>query len=184
MKKNNKKQTAAQRVFSSYTTYISETVIETYGPSYANQETMRNTWRNKIPYTDEIADFLVFKTNMYIRFLDARDSNSTNPQFLQALTHLIADYLSAYTMHSPKKLTRKKAKEILNKLLYDNSAYIRNLLERQAMERNARDTRHTSAYKHPNGNKKKRQQQSAKHKFAEKQNQKQATVIEIVIKQR
>ena len=182
--KNNKKQTAAQRAFSSYTTYISETVIDTYGPSYANQETMRNTWRNQIPYTDEIADFLVFKTHMYIRFLDARDSNSTNPQFLRALTHLMADYLSAYTMHSSAKITRKRAKEILKKLLYDNSAYIQTLLARQELERNARESRHKNAYKRPNSIQKKKQQQSAKRKFNEKQNQKQATVIEIVIRQR
>ena len=96
----------------------------------------------------------------------------------------MADYLSAYTMHSSAKITRKRAKEILKKLLYDNSAYIQNLLARQELERNARESRHKNAYKRPNSIQKKKQQQSAKRKFNEKQNQKQATVIEIVIRQR
>ena len=182
--KNNKKQTAAQRAFSSYTTYISETVIDTYGPSYANQETMRNTWRNQIPYTDEIADFLVFKTHMYIRFLDSRDSNSTNPQFLEALAREIADYLSAYTVRNPKHANRKKAKEVLKIELYDESSYIQNLLARQAAARDARDSSHRHTYKRPNGPKKKKQMQDAQSKFNSARNQQNSQIIEIVVKKR
>ncbi len=122
MNKDKTKQTAAQRAFSLYTKQISELIISKYGPSYSTYEDVKNTWRNVIPYTKEIENFLIFQTKMYIRLLDSRDPNSTNLQFLSALIYLIADYLSAYTMHADAYLTRKKAKEYLKKELYENSA--------------------------------------------------------------
>lgn len=141
MTKNSKKQTATQRIFAAYTKYISELVLDKYGPSYSTQEEMRNSWRHKIQYSSEIENFLIFKTQMFIRFLDSRDSNSTNPQVLDALTREIADYLSAYTMRVPNVPTRKKAKTILKHTLYDNSSYIRYLLINQELKRNDRDKR-------------------------------------------
>lgn len=70
---------------------------------------------------------------------DSRDSNSTNPEFLKALITLIADYLSAYTQNNPEITNRKKAKEQLNRALYNQSAYIQNLLTVQAENRMRRD---------------------------------------------
>lgn len=183
MNKNNKKQTAAQKLFASYTIYITDIMLEEYGPSYATRAEIRNTWRYKIPYTNEIENFLIFKTKMYIRLLDTRDSNSTNPQFLDALTQLMADYLSAYTMHNPEKLSRKKAKEILKQALYDNSAYIQSLLEHQEIMRELRDKRKNSTYKKPSRNKQRRQQDT-KRKFQNIKQQNNCKIIEIKIKQR
>ena len=108
MKKNLHKQSAAQRIFGQYAVCITEKLLEKYGPSYASQSVIRNTWRNTFPYDKRVEDFLIFETKMYIRNLDRRDSNSTNPQFLLALTKLMADYLSAYTMKSNDTKTRKR----------------------------------------------------------------------------
>lgn len=129
------KQSAAQRTFAQYTQYITEAFLEKYGYSYENQSNVRNTWRAKHPYSKEAEDLLIFKSKMFIRFLDARNSNSTNPQFLKALTGLMADYLSAYSMKNPDVPNRKKAKEMLNRALYDQSVYIQDLLARQAVSR-------------------------------------------------
>lgn len=142
---NNKRNkiSAAQKTFSAYTKYITEEFLEKYGASYSNAESVKNTWRHKTPYYKEIEDFLIFKSKMFIRLLDTRDSNSTNPEFLKALIDLISDYLSAYTQKSSEKIKRKKAKEQLNRILYNQSAYIQTLLEKQAINRAKRNHRQT-----------------------------------------
>ncbi len=134
---NNKrnKMSAAQKTFSTYTKYITEEFLDKYGASYSTVESIKNTWRHKTPYNKEVEDFLIFKSKMFIRLLDTRDSNSTNPEFLKALINLISDYLSAYTQNSPENIKRKKAKEQLNRILYNQSAYIQNLIEKQAINR-------------------------------------------------
>jgi len=135
MNKNQNQQSAAQRLFAQYVKYITQIVVTEYGPSYSDPKEIRNTWRYTFSYSKKIEDFLIFQTKMYIRTLDARDSNSTNPQFLRALVKLMSDYLSAYTMRSSDTMTRKKAKQVLESALYEQSAYIQNLLMRQAMAR-------------------------------------------------
>lgn len=156
MNKNWQQQTAAQRTFSQYVKYITKIVLEEYGPSYANPNEILNTWRKLFPYSKTVEDFLIFKTKIFIRTLDGRDSNSTNPQFLQALIREISDYLSAYTMKNPNIHTRKKAKTLLFDALYNQSAYIQNLLNRQMIARNQRDAKHhkykRTYNKHPGNN--------------------------------
>lgn len=140
MNKNNPNRiSASQKTFSTYTKHITEEILATYGPSYSTPETVKNSWRHKTPYKKEIEDFLIFKSKMFIRLLDPRDSNSTNPEFLKALITLIADYLSAYTHKNSEIPTRKKAKELLFRTLYNQSAYIQNLLAIQAEKRTRRD---------------------------------------------
>lgn len=178
-----KKQTAAQKTFSAYTGYISKLVIEKYGPSYSTYEEVRNRWRNLIPYSAEIENFLIFQTKMYVRFLDSRDSNSTNPQFLESLAKLMADYLSAYSMQNPKYATRKKAKEMLKKELYDNCSYIQHLLARQAAARDAQDSNKRKTYKRPTRAKQKQSAEAAKADFKRKRILR-AVQIEIKIKSR
>lgn len=140
MNKNNPNRiSASQKTFSAYAKYITEEFLEKYGASYTTSESVKNSWRYKTPYSKEIEDFLIFKSKMFIRLLDSRDSNSTNPEFLKALITLIADYLSAYTQNNPEITNRKKAKEQLNRALYNQSAYIQNLLTVQAENRMRRD---------------------------------------------
>ena len=167
MKKNLHKQSAAQRIFGQYAVYITEKLLEKYGPYYASQSVIRNTWRNTFPYDKRVEDFLIFETKMYIRNLDRRDSNSTNPQFLLALTKLMADYLSAYTMKSNDTKTRKKARQMMERILYDQSAYIQHLLETQEIARmNKRAAHYVHAHKNsPQA----RSNKNAKHQFNEKQ---------------
>lgn len=184
MDKYQQKQTAAQKTFSAYTKYISKLVIEKYGPSYSDPQEIRNRWRNLIPYCPEIENFLIFQTKMYIRFLDSRDSNSTNPQFLEALVKLMADYLSAYTMQKNSNITRKKAKELLRAELYDNCSYIQHLLARQAAAREIQDASKRYTYKRPSRERQKQAQESAKRNFNEERNMRSIQVIKITIKKR
>lgn len=158
MNSKRNKISAAQKTFSTYVKYITEEFLEKYGASYSTAESVKNTWRHKTPYNKEVEDFLIFKSKMFIRLLDTRDSNSTNPEFLKALIDLISDYLSAYTQNSPENIKRKKAKEQLNRVLYDQSTYIQSLLEKQAM-------------KHAKNNRRQKQYvREARNKKSEKQN--------------
>lgn len=153
MNSKRNKTSAAQKTFSAYTKYITEEFLEKYGTSYSTAESVKNTWRHKTPYNKEVEDFLIFKSKMFIRLLDTRDSNSTNPEFLKALIDLISDYLSAYTQNSPENIKRKKAKEQLNRVLYDQSTYIQSLLEKQAMK-HAKNNRRQKQYVREARNKK------------------------------
>ena len=134
----NKKQSASQAKFGEFTRKISAEVIERYGPSYATQDTVRNTWRAELPYTQEIADLLVLKARVFVRMLDEGSADSKNMGFLDALTTLMADYLSAYTMRAPGVPKRKVAKEILKRQLFTEFPYIIKLKAAQESARNAR----------------------------------------------
>ncbi len=184
MNKNNKKQTAAQKVFAAYTKHISELVIKKYGPSYSTYTEIRNKWRYLIPYNEAIEAFLIFQTKMYIRFLDSRDPNSTNPDFLKALVRLMADYLSAYTKNNPGQNSRKKAKELLNIALYDKCSYIQNLLTRQMATREAKNISKRRTYKRPNPNKRKTNRTAETNKFMNRKNLATLQIVEITIKKR
>lgn len=178
------RQTAAQKVFSNYTQYISKLVIDKYGPSYTTQQDIRNRWRNLIPYSIGIEDFLIFQTKMYIRFLDSRDPNSTNPQFLESLVKLMADYLSAYTMQKENHMTRKKAKELLKAELYDNCSYIKNLIARQTAAREIKNSAHNNTYKRPTSRKQKQINENAKREFGKVKVYSTIKIVEIKIKNR
>ena len=184
MNKNYKKQTAAQKVFSTHTIHITNMILEKFGPSYATKAEVRITARRKIPYAPEVENFIIFQTKMFIRFLDSRNSDSTNPQFLNALTNLMADYLSAYTMHNHNIPTRKKAKEILKHTLYDNSSYIQKLLARQEMEREARDKRRNNVYKKSAQHRKNQKNKDAQKNFYAAKAKQSNQIIEIVIRKR
>lgn len=136
----NKKQTASQAKFSEFTRKISTEVIERYCPSYSTLDTVRNTWRANLPYTQEIADLLVLKARVFVRMLDEDSSDSKNLGFLDALTTRMADYLSAYTMRAPDVPKRKVAKEILKRQLFTEFSYIVKLKAKQQF---ARNTKHT-----------------------------------------
>ena len=182
MNKNWQQQTAAQRTFSQYVKYITKILLEEYGPSYANPNEILNTWRNLFPYSKTVEDFLIFKTKIFIRTLDGRDSNSTNPQFLQALIKEIADYLSAYTMKNPNVHTRKKAKMLLFDALYNQSAYIQNLLTQQSIARRKREQRQKT-YKRMSRNKQKNIDDAAR-KFTDNQRVQVHIIETVIIKRR
>ena len=168
--------------FSQYAKYITKIVLEEYGPSYANPNEILNTWRNLFPYSKTVEDFLIFKTKIFIRTLDGRDSNSTNPQFLQSLIKEIADYLSAYTMKNPNIHTRKKAKMLLFDALYNQSAYIQNLLTQQSIARRKREQRQKT-FKRPSRNKQKNIDDAAR-KFTDNQRVHIHIIETVIIKRR
>lgn len=142
---NNKenKKSATQVAFERYTREITIAFLDKFGPSYATQSIVRNSWRHKIPYSPEAHQFLILQSIMFLRTLSASDSNSTHPDFLNALTTLMADYLSLYTMQGNinnelgvnKKQIRTAAKNDLKQALFTQCDYINNLFARQKANR-------------------------------------------------
>lgn len=139
-------KSAARIKFSEYVKYISDYMLINYGPSYST----RTNVRKRTEYKPEIEQDLIFQTRTFIKLLSSSSSNSTNPEFLRALTNLMADYLSGYTMHKPNCPNRKKVKELLQSELYDENPYIKDLLARQAAAREARNHKPVTA-KRPAG---------------------------------
>lgn len=134
-----KQHLAALMLFkSNYIPYISELFLNEYGRSYQSFETVKNNWRRDNMYSAVAEEFLIFKSKMFIRFLDTRDSNSTNPQFLRRLAYLMADYLAAYTHRKPGCVNRPAAYKELKKVLYDENPYIQKMLEQQAEKKQAK----------------------------------------------
>ncbi|MBE6461607.1 MAG: hypothetical protein E7006_02055 [Alphaproteobacteria bacterium] len=131
---------AAQQLFHEYIMETSKKFISSFGPAYMFQHEVRNRWRNEIPYSEKAEDFLVYDTRLFLRLLNDKNPNSTNPVFLKSLINLIVDYLSAYTMRAPGR-TRNAAKKILKDKLWDNNPYIQNMLARQAQTKQERKHR-------------------------------------------
>ncbi len=129
-------QTAVQKAFAEYTLYITAEFVDQYGASYVRSQDIRNAWRHTTKYNEEIELFLIVKSKTFIRALDARSSNSTNLQFLDALTNRMADYLSAYSAKNPAIMKRKHARDILKQELFHKSSYI-NFLRAQQSKKHA-----------------------------------------------
>ncbi len=144
MTKFSNAQTASQRVFATYTRSISELFLDKYGASYATQENTRNTWRASAEYSRDAEEFLILQSRIFIRMLDSRDPNSTNPQFLKSLTNLMADYLSAYTKKNPIYHSRNEAKAALKELLFTKFGYINRLQNAQTAARRASQVRNNA----------------------------------------
>ncbi len=132
MTKNKNKPSAAQKLFSEYTQEITRMFLEEFGPSYATQNEVRNTWRHNVAYSEAAQKFLIMQTLVFLRLLNTTNENGHNLQFLEKLTKLMADYLSAYTMRDPDISTRKQAQKKLQKQLFEESSHVRYLANSQA----------------------------------------------------
>ncbi len=139
LKFNRTKPSAAARVFTQeYTPFIQDKVVSYYGPSYSRVTDFGNAWRTKITWSQEIEDYAIFQSRLFIIMLDSKSSNSTNPQFLKALTQMIAEYLAKFSIQAPNPQTRKSATTKIENQLFHKNSYIQKML---AAQKDARDAR-------------------------------------------
>lgn len=131
---------AVHATFNKYIAHISKKAIEAHGASYMTYQDCKNNWRFQLPYSANTEAFLIMQTKVFIRMLDARDARSTNLGFLKPLVNEMADFLSAYTMRAGDV---KRSQEIkrLKAELWDNNAYIQELMARQAENRKNKEPR-------------------------------------------
>ena len=138
-KKFKHKQTAAQKQFAHFARYITELFVGSdFAKSFMTAEEIGNRWRQECDYKPEAVDFLILQSSTYLRLLSEKSPNATNPQFLEALVHLMADYLSAYTMRGGG--TRKHAKVVLEKVLFSENPYIQLLIVEQEKKHQTKRT--------------------------------------------
>ena len=84
-KQKNQKQgeTVADKLLGKYKQYIAEEVYENHGLGPRGKD----NWIESFPYSTSMEAFIIKNTKLWIRLLDSRDSNSSNPQFLKALVN-------------------------------------------------------------------------------------------------
>lgn len=130
-----KKSAVVSGQLNQYARNISEHVIETYGGSYQTYEELGDSWRTCFAYSQEIENYALRETKLYIRMLDLRNGMAKDPNFLYPLIDLISQYLAEYTVRKNPNQTKEAEYERLQQLLWDENQYIRKLLMHQAAKR-------------------------------------------------
>lgn len=135
------KQTPVQKQFSDFVEHITNLFVGSdFSKSYMTPEDIKNRWRYECAYKPEAVDFLILQSKTYLHMLSKESPNARNPQFLETLVKLMADYLSAYTMRGGS--TRKNAKVVLEKVLFSENPYIQLLIAEQKQKNQTRRTPH------------------------------------------
>ena len=142
-KQKNQKQgeTVADKLLAKYKEYIAKEIYENHGLG----PRAKNNWIESFPYSVKMETFVIKNTKLWIRLLDSRDSNSTNPQFLKALVNRIVAYLAQWAEDAPKR-TRNSTVKFLKNELWDNNSYIQGMILWQ--QQRAQRTPQTVAAKH------------------------------------
>ena len=128
------KECAAHQEFLKYKPYIIGCMLEKFGKSYDNVESLRDRWFHLYAYSQDIEKFLILKSQDYLYTrVSTRDL-----KFLRALVKYMADYLSEYTMRKVqtedkdiRRATRKEQKKILFDEIYAKCHYIQHLVFKQ-----------------------------------------------------
>ncbi len=121
---NEQMEAQNKTMFYKYTRYITEKVMDKYGASYENMDTMGHYWRDNLPYSAETENFIVFETKIFIRLFVTTKNGWALRQFIDG----ISDYLSAYVKRAPDTGSRNRARKKLRNLLYNQSAHIQYII--------------------------------------------------------
>lgn len=113
-----------KQITGKYIEFIATEVIKSFGGSYQTYETMGKVWRQKLPYTQQIEDFLILKTNVFLAFLDVRDQGNFN--LMYKVSYNIAEHLSKYLVKKSPDLTREiVTNTVIEKIFLNSSRFIR-----------------------------------------------------------
>lgn len=110
------------KIIADYIEFIGKEVVDTFGGSYQNYQTLGKEWRQKIGYTPTIENFIINKTNLFLRLQSVRDKNNFNMMY--NLCYDISDHLSNYIVKKSPDLTKKAATNIVwNKIFFNSKAF-------------------------------------------------------------
>lgn len=129
--------------YKTYVPEISKKVIDAFGDSYITFNDLKDSWRKQLNYSKAASDYLILETKTFIRLLDQRNQDSTNPQFLDSLTGLMADYLSVYFVRSAEASTQQDVIKDLKDKFYHQNNCIQFLLTQQKKRRAAKRKKNT-----------------------------------------
>lgn len=122
---------AGAEFYKNYIQFISKNVVLEYGKSYQYSDTLRHSWRSKIPHTAQVADFLILHTKTYIRIQGSR-----NLEFLEKFAELVAGYLSTFFNKIPGYGTQKEEFNKLMATFYWDFSYVKSIKEQNAAKFN------------------------------------------------
>ena len=121
-KKGNKMATAKQ-ITAQYIEYIGREVVDNFGGSYQNYDTLGKVWRKNLDYTPKIEAFLMTKTKFFLRLLDSRDQ--TNFNLIYKVSGNIGEHLSKYLIKKSPDVTRKSvAADVVKDIFLTSERFI------------------------------------------------------------
>lgn len=104
----------SNQITAKYREYIARDVVEKFGASYQNYETIGKVWRQKFPYSAEIEKFIVTDTRVFLRLLDVCDKGNMNMMY--KVCYNISEHLSKYFV---KKVSGETRENVTQQLLHD-----------------------------------------------------------------
>lgn len=113
----------SKQLMAEYLEFIGRVVVDKFGVSYQIYETDGKSWRQQLKYRDDVADFIMLRTNLFLRLLSERDQSNFNMMY--KVCDGIAEHLSKYFSKKSPDLTRKVvAGEILDKIFLQSPRMI------------------------------------------------------------
>lgn len=107
-------------------------------------------WYSDIPFKTQTLNMLIEKSILFMRVINGDNSNTTHPDFLNALTNRMVNYLAKYMVRSnilvasgvasqeKRRLEYARAEDSLKKSLYSECEYIQKLFASQKAKRKLR----------------------------------------------
>lgn len=106
-----------------YINFIAEEVIDNFGGSYQNYQTLGKTWRQQMPYNPATERFILKQTSLFLRMLDIRDLGNFNMMY--KVCYNIADHISKYLAKKSPDLTREVvADKVLNDIFFESEYFV------------------------------------------------------------
>ena len=113
----------AHDITGEYIKFIGTHVIEQFGGSYQNYQTIGKVWRQQFHYSPEIEDFILTKTKLFLNIPSFRTQNNFN--LMYKVCNNIGDYLSKYLVKRSPDLSRKQvADEVVSEIFLNNKTFV------------------------------------------------------------
>lgn len=114
---------STKEISAKYNEYISKAVIDKFGGSYVNYQTLRNRWRREMEYRPEIEEFILQETKVFFRLLDICDYGNLNMMY--KVSKEMADYLSAYMVRKSENSKRSQVKrQLIDELFLKSNNFV------------------------------------------------------------
>ena len=109
---------------------ISNAVIDKFGGSYQNYETLCKTWRQQMDYRPEIEEFIL-SNNDIVLVKALPDYAVRDLNCMYGLCNGIAEYLSKYMIKKSVGLTRATVQdEVVNRIFFNSPVFIKHFQAR------------------------------------------------------
>ena len=112
-----------KQITAQYVEYIGTQVVNKFGGSYQTYQTLGKTWRQEMLYRQDIENFIMYRTDLFLHLLDVRDQGNFNSMY--KVCYNISEHLSKYLIKKSPNLTRQVVTDTtLNKLFLKSPRFI------------------------------------------------------------